>query len=77
MSTEGHDPTAGENAAYIRPWAQAMKYKSPSFGPQYIADEIRTAQDAGAVGWLLWNPAEGYDTGYAAAGILNAKRAAR
>jgi hypothetical protein len=62
-----------KEGALIRPWAQAMPYKSPSFGPKYVADEIRTAEAAGAVGWLLWNPAEGYDTSYRAAALLRGR----
>jgi hypothetical protein len=59
-----------EGGAFVRPWAQAMSYKSPSFGPAYVAKEIESAQAAGAVGWLLWNPAEGYDSSYQAAVLV-------
>jgi hypothetical protein len=42
--------------ALIRPWLQAMYYKSPEYGPNYLAQEIRSAAENGATGWLMWNP---------------------
>jgi hypothetical protein len=44
----------------IRPWLQASSYKTTKFGPQYILDEIRSAEASGAVGWLMWNPSNSY-----------------
>ena len=44
----------------IRPWLQAMSYKSSAFGPKYIADEIKSAETSGAVGWLMWDPQNSY-----------------
>ncbi len=44
----------------IRPWLQAMSYKSSVFGPKYIADEIKSAESSGAVGWLMWDPQNSY-----------------
>jgi hypothetical protein len=44
----------------IRPWLQAASFKSPAFGPQYIKDEIRSAESSGAVGWLMWDPTNSY-----------------
>jgi hypothetical protein len=44
----------------IRPWLQAASFKSPAFGPQYIKDEIRSAETSGAVGWLMWDPTNSY-----------------
>ncbi|WP_394843972.1 hypothetical protein LZC95_43825 [Pendulispora brunnea] len=51
-----------KGGAAIRPWVQAVNYKSPSFSPAYLAEEMRSAQTAGALGWLMWNP--GQDYGY-------------
>ncbi|WP_394823647.1 putative glycoside hydrolase [Pendulispora albinea] len=51
-----------KGGAVIRPWLQAMHYKSPSFSPRYLAEEMRTGESAGASGWLMWNP--GQDYGY-------------
>ncbi len=39
----------------IRPWVQAFPWKTTSFGPQYIADQIKEAKNGGGVGWLAWN----------------------
>jgi hypothetical protein len=44
----------------VRPWLQAMSYKSSVFGPKYIADEIKSAETGGAVGWLMWDPQNSY-----------------
>jgi hypothetical protein len=39
----------------VRPWVQAFPWKTTSFGPQYIADQIKEAKNGGGVGWLAWN----------------------
>jgi hypothetical protein len=46
--------------AVVRPWLQGMDYKSPDYGPPYIASEIRSAEQAGSHGWMMWNPAQTY-----------------
>ncbi len=42
--------------AVVRPWLQAMYYKSPEYGPNYLAAEIKSAAESGGTGWLMWNP---------------------
>jgi hypothetical protein len=42
--------------AIVRPWLQAMYYKSPEYGPNYLAKEIKSGTENGGVGWLMWNP---------------------
>ena len=44
----------------VRPWLQAMAYKSSAFGPKYIQDEIRSAEASGGTGWLMWDPDNNY-----------------
>jgi hypothetical protein len=44
----------------MRPWLQASAYKTPTYGPKYIQDEIRSAEASGAVGWLFWDPDNTY-----------------
>jgi hypothetical protein len=44
----------------MRPWMQASAYRASAFGPQYIKDEIRSAEASGAVGWLMWDPDNNY-----------------
>ncbi len=44
----------------VRPWLQAVAYNSPDYGPPYLAAEIKHANEAGATGWLMWNPAQTY-----------------
>ncbi len=44
----------------VRPWLQAMAFKSSAFGPQYVASEIKSAESSGAVGWLMWDPENTY-----------------
>lgn len=46
--------------AVIRPWLQAVSDRSPEYGPHYLADEIKQAEQNGALGWLMWNPAQIY-----------------
>jgi hypothetical protein len=44
----------------VRPWLQASEYKTTKYGPQYVRDEIKSAEANGAVGWLMWNPSNTY-----------------
>jgi hypothetical protein len=46
--------------AVVRPWIQGMPWHAPSFGPQYIADQVGHADKAGATGWMVWNPGQDY-----------------
>jgi hypothetical protein len=59
-------PGGAKSGAVIRPWLQAMKYKSPAYSPKYLADEIKAGDEAGGVGWLMWNPGQDYDYAWTA-----------
>jgi hypothetical protein len=52
--------TASAGAAVIRPWLQASSFRTSNFGPKYIQDEIRSAEENGAVGWLMWDAGNNY-----------------
>ena len=54
------------DGAVIRPWLQAVSYRSPEYGPPYVAAEIRHADRAGGTGWLMWNPAQTYSVTWSA-----------
>jgi hypothetical protein len=46
--------------AVVRPWIQAEDYKTTTYSPKYLQDEIRASNDAGGTGWLMWNPSQEY-----------------
>jgi len=59
--------TAREFAAVLRgtpavlvPWLQDFSLDGVTFGPDEVRDQVRAATDAGAAGFLLWNPAGAY-----------------
>jgi hypothetical protein len=52
--------------AKVRPWLQTFNWKSPAYGPQYIRDEIKSGEDAGGSGYMMWNPGSEYSTSWAA-----------
>jgi hypothetical protein len=54
------DEEASRATAVVRPWIQGMPWHAPSFGPQYIADQVGHADKAGATGWMVWNPSQDY-----------------
>jgi hypothetical protein len=61
----------------VRPWIQGMPYHAPSFGPQYIAEEVGHAKRAGAAGWMVWNPSQNFsDTWQAVAPLPTEERIA-
>ena len=50
----------------VRPWVQAVNYESPDYGPPYLAAELKSAEENGSSGWLMWNPSQDYATAWAA-----------
>jgi hypothetical protein len=52
--------SAAPPIAIVRPWIQGMSWHAPSFGPQYMADQVAHADKAGATGWMVWNPSQDY-----------------
>jgi hypothetical protein len=47
----------------IRPWLQDFRdyaFDRRRFGPSQVRSEIKAADDAGAIGWMLWNPGNRY-----------------
>lgn len=55
-----------ERPAVLRPWLQAMAWKSPAFSSGYIRQEIHSSDDAGGSGFLLWNPGQSYNVSFGA-----------
>lgn len=55
-----------EGRARVRPWLQAFPWRVDGYDAGYVAVQIRAALDAGADGWLLWNPASMYGEALAA-----------
>ncbi|MEB3328942.1 MAG: putative glycoside hydrolase [Candidatus Sericytochromatia bacterium] len=49
----------------IRPWMQAMPYKVSHFTPRYITEQLRAGRDCKAVGYMMWNAQNRYDTAFA------------
>ena len=50
----------------FRPWLQAFSYPVEGmreYGPEDVRAQIEAAEEFGASGWLLWNPANEYDDG--------------
>ncbi|HWP75720.1 MAG TPA: putative glycoside hydrolase [Methylomirabilota bacterium] len=50
-------------AMQVRPWLQDFKdyaFDKRIFGPGEVSAQIRGAGDAGASGWMLWNPKNDY-----------------
>lgn len=46
-----------------RPWLQAFTdyaFGGQTFGADKIGKQTKAARDAGAVGWMLWNPRNVY-----------------
>jgi hypothetical protein len=49
--------------ALVRPWIQDFRdyaFDRRAFGPMEVGAQIRAAHDAGASGWMLWNPRNRY-----------------
>jgi hypothetical protein len=51
------------SAAVVRPWLQDFRdyaFDKRRFGPREIRAQIKGAAEAGAMGWMLWNPRNEY-----------------
>jgi hypothetical protein len=57
---------AGKKLAVVRPWIQAEDYKTTTYSPKYLQDEIKAGNGNGGVGWLMWNPSQEYGYAWAA-----------
>ncbi len=52
-----------QTSVQVRPWLQDFKdyaFDKRIFGVREIRDQMRGADEAGAVGWMLWNPKNDY-----------------
>ncbi|MGH7269541.1 MAG: putative glycoside hydrolase, partial [Polyangiaceae bacterium] len=67
---------ANVRSTIIRPWLQASSYKASNFGPEYIRDEIKSAEHGGGVGWLMWDPTNSYWAVWRALPVVRDKSAA-
>lgn len=50
-------------SAVVRPWIQDFRdyaFDQRTFGPVEVRAQIRAADEAGASGWMLWNPRNRY-----------------
>ncbi len=47
---------AGATKTLVRPWLQAFFWRSPEYGPKYLAQETVEAGNGGGTGWIMWNP---------------------
>ena len=46
------------------PWIQAFRWRSPTYGPGYVRDEIKALYEEGMDGFLAWNAANEYKAFY-------------
>ncbi|OLC08140.1 MAG: hypothetical protein AUH42_02290 [Gemmatimonadetes bacterium 13_1_40CM_70_11] len=56
----------GGHVVRVRPWLQDFKdyaFDRRVFGVEQIRAQVRGADDAGAFGWMLWNPRNDYTAG--------------
>lgn len=50
----------------LRPYIQGFNLMSPTWGPEYIKDQIRASEESGCSGYTIWNPNGDYDVPYKA-----------
>lgn len=51
--------TRGEGVV-IRPWLQAFAWRTPSFSPEYVRQQVATERAGGGGGFMLWNAGNHY-----------------
>lgn len=60
--------------AIVRPWLQAFPWRVSGYNADYIAKQIKAADDSGAYGYLFWNASSSYNEVFRAMSLLNAGR---
>jgi hypothetical protein len=56
IGTKAAVAKAVTGSAVVRPWLQAFMWRSPDYGPKYLAQETIEAQNGGGAGYAMWNP---------------------
>lgn len=56
----------GARLTGVQPYIQAFNWQSPHFGTRYIIEQMQAAEEAGAVGWILWNARNDYSESWKA-----------
>lgn len=70
IGTKATNARLAGTGAKTRPWLQTFNWKSPAYGPQYIRDEIKSGDEAGGSGYMMWNPGSEYSTVWAAVPVV-------
>jgi len=60
IGTQATVKKAVTGKAIVRPWLQAFMWRSPDYGPKYLAQEIVEGDKGGGVGYAMWNPGGHY-----------------
>ncbi|MDX2023514.1 MAG: putative glycoside hydrolase [Deltaproteobacteria bacterium] len=60
----------------VRSWVQAVSWNSPSYSPEYLRQEMESAEANGGIGWLLWQPAQDYSYAWVARPLKTAPKLA-
>jgi hypothetical protein len=50
----------------VRPWLQAFAWRTSTYGPDYIREQVRGVNDADGKGYLFWSASNSYDAVYKA-----------
>jgi hypothetical protein len=58
----------------IRPWIQAFKWRVSNYNENYILRQIKTIEENGGYGWIMWNASNNYDIPLNALKILSNKQ---
>jgi hypothetical protein len=59
-STRDFAALVRDTPAVLVPWLQDFSLDGLTIGPTEVRDQVRAASEAGAAGFLLWNPAGTY-----------------
>lgn len=71
IGTQATVKKAVTGKAIVRPWLQAFMWRSPDYGPKYLAQEITEGDKGGGVGYGMWNPGGHYGDAWHAVKPVN------
>jgi hypothetical protein len=58
----------------FRTWLQAFPLRVTHYGPKYVVDQARHAEESGGVGWLMWSPGCEYSAVWRGWPVINGQK---
>jgi hypothetical protein len=69
-SMERFDKVTAGSGVVLRPWLQAFAWRTKTYSPQYILQQVGASKGHGGIGFLFWNARNDYAKPFAAMPVM-------